>query len=189
MGELRMEEILTPRLKIRAFNQKDWKDLYEYLSDEKVIKFEPYEAFDMEQCKHEALRRSKDKAFLAVCLRDSGKVIGNLYFAEQDFDTWELGYVFNAAFHNQGYATESAKAVLDKAFKEGNARRVIAMCNPENKNSWRLLERLHMRREGHLKQNIYFKTDPDNNPIWQDTYQYAILAEEWMSGCCTAVFQ
>ena len=176
-----MEEILTQRLKIRTFRQNDWKDLYEYLSDENVIKFEPYEVFDEEQCKQEVLRRSRDKAFLAVCLRDTGKVIGNLYFSRQDFDTWELGYVFNAVYQNQGYASESAKAVIDKAFKEGKARRIIAMCNPENKASWRLLERLNMRREGHLKKNIFFKTDSNNNPIWQDTYEYAILAEEWIS--------
>jgi RimJ/RimL family protein N-acetyltransferase len=36
-----------------------------------------------------------------------------------------------------------------------------------------------MRREGHLLQEIYFKTDANNQPIWKDTYEYAILATEW----------
>jgi RimJ/RimL family protein N-acetyltransferase len=176
MGE---KELYTQRLIIRPFYQKDWKDLYEYLSDEEVIRYEPYGVFTAEQCKQEAVQRSKNQAFLAVCLKDSGKVIGNLYFEERDSGTWELGYVFSAVYQNQGYATEAAYAVIDKAFREGRARRVIAMCNPDNKASWRLLERLHMRREGYLKKNIYFKVDENNNPIWQDTFEYGILAEEW----------
>jgi RimJ/RimL family protein N-acetyltransferase len=90
-----------------------------------------------------------------------------------------LGYVFNASYHGKGYATESAKALLDLAFRDSKARRIIAMCNPENESSWRLLERLHMRREGHLIKNIFFKVDESNTPIWQDTYEYAILAQEW----------
>jgi RimJ/RimL family protein N-acetyltransferase len=174
-----MKEILTQRLKIRSFNRKDWKDLYEYLSDENVIKYEPYGAFTEEQCKQEAIQRSRNEAFLAVCLKDTGKLIGNLYFEERDYGTWELGYVFNAAYQHQGYAAEGARAVIDRAFREGTARRVAAMCNPENTASWKLLERLSMRREGHLIKNIYFNLDENNNPIWQDTYEYAVLAEEW----------
>ncbi len=174
-----MKEIITQRLSLRTFRQSDWKDLYEYLSDENVVYFEPYDAFTQEQCKHEALKRAKEEAFIAVCLKDSGKVIGNMYFAEQDFSTWELGYVFNATYQGKGYATEAARAVLSEAFGDGKARRVVARCNPENEASWKLLERLNMRREGHLRKNIYFRTDKSMNPIWQDTFEYAILAEEW----------
>lgn len=53
------------------------------------------------------------------------------------------------------------------------------MCNPENTASWRLLERISMRREGYLKKSVFFKKTIDGKPIWQDTYQYAILAEEF----------
>ena len=52
------------------------------------------------------------------------------------------------------------------------------MCNPVNTTSWRLLERLGMRREGHLIQNIYFKKDENGEPIWSDTFEYAILKNE-----------
>ncbi|MDZ5034798.1 N-acetyltransferase, partial [Clostridium perfringens] len=50
---------------------------------------------------------------------------------------------------------------------------------PKNEHSWKLLERLHMRREGLLLKNIYFKTDINGEPIWLDTYEYAILKKEW----------
>ncbi len=171
--------IQTPRLLIRRFQPEDYEDLYEYLSDEQVVKYEPYPPFTKEQCRLEAVRRSKKDAFLAVCLKTTGKVIGNLYFEKGDYDTWELGYVFNRHFQNNGYATESARALFDYAFREMRVRRVKASCSPENVASWRLMERLHMRREAHELKNIFFKTDREGNPIWQDTYHYAILSEEW----------
>ncbi len=174
-----MNRIITQRLLIRNFNKEDWKDLYEYLSDEKVVQYEPYDVFTEDSCKQEAFKRSNNGAFLAVCLKDTNKLIGNIYLEKQEYDTWELGYVFNASYQGVGYATESARAVLEEVFSEQKARRVIAMCNPDNNASWQLLERLHMRREGHLIQNIYFNKDENNNPIWQDTYEYAILAKEW----------
>ncbi len=176
-----MINLLTERLHIRGFRAEDWKDLYEYLSDEQVIKYEPYDAFTEEESRHEAAKRSKNEDFLAVCLKDTDKVIGNLYFSEQGFGTWELGYVFNAAYQGNGYASEAAAALLQDAFLNHGIRRVVAVCNPENGPSWRLLERLGMRREGHLLQNIFFRKDEHGEPIWQDTYEYAILADEWKS--------
>jgi len=171
--------IETERLHIRRFRPEDWRDLHEYLSDPEVVLYEPYGVFSEDQCRLEAASRADNSAFWAVCLRDSGKLIGNIYLHKADFDTWELGYVFNRAFQGLGYAAESAKAVMLRAFHEWHARRIVAMCNPENQRSWTLLERLGMRREGHFRQNIYFKRDSNDNPIWQDTYQYAVLSEEW----------
>jgi len=169
----------TKRLFIRRFKPDDWRDLFEYLSQETVVKYEPYGVFTEEASKQEAARRSGDDSFWAVCLKDSGKLIGNITLHKQDFGIWELGYVFNAGFYGKGYATEAAKALIDDVFNNQNAHRVTAMCNPLNVPSWKVLERLGLRREGHLIKNIYFKTDETGNPIWQDTYEYGILAEEW----------
>ena len=171
--------IETQRLLIRPFDPADWEDLHEYLSDGQVVRYEPYGVFTADESRQEAARRSSDPAFWAVCLKDSGKLIGNLYLAGQPFDAWELGYVFNAKYQGKGYATEAASCLMDHVFSRLGARRVTAMCNPLNTASWRLMERLGMRREGHLIQNVWFKRDEHGAPVWADTYQYAILAEEW----------
>lgn len=170
----------TKRLTIRRFHPDDWRDLHEYLSQPVVVQFEPYDVFTEDQSRQEAARRAADDSFWAVCLKNTGKLIGNIYLAKQDFDTWELGYVFNAGYQGKGYATEAARALIDDAFKNQGAHRVIAMCNRLNTRSWKLLERLGFRREGHLKQNIFFKRDDDGNPLWSDTYEYAILRTEWL---------
>lgn len=168
----------TDRLIIRFFEEGDSNDLYDYLSKDEVVKYEPYGTYAYDEAVLEAKRRSKDKNFYAVTLKD-GKVIGNLYLAQSDFDTWELGYVFNNDFWGHGYALEGAKALITFAYENLGARRIIAMCNPLNEKSWKLLEHLKFRREGMLIKNIYFFKDEEGNPIWQDTYEYGMLKEEW----------
>ncbi len=169
----------TERLVIRRFRPEDGADLFDYLSREEVVRFEPYGVFSREEANQAAEGRSKNDSFWAVCLKESGKLIGNVYFAKGEFDTWELGYVFHSHYWGKGYAYEAARALLDDAFKKQGAHRIVAMCNPLNERSWRLLERLGMRREGHLRQSVWFKTDEKGHPIWNDTYEYGILAEEW----------
>ena len=174
-----MNDLKTERLVIRKFKEADAQDLYEYLSDEEVVRFEPYKPFSRKDAHREARKRTEDETFLAVCLH-KGKLIGNLYFAKGAFDTWKAGYVFNRNYWGRGYATESLKAIMKYAFKNLSAHRIVAMCDPRNTKSWRLLERIGMRREGTLLQNVYFFIDENNEPIWKDTYEYAILKTEFM---------
>ncbi len=169
---------------LRRFTPCDWQDLYEYLSDEKVVEFEPYPAYSKEQAVAEAKRRAENNSFWAVCLKENGKLIGNLYFNQQapdEFMTWELGYVFNRKYHGNGYATEGALRLLQYGFEECLAHRIVARCSPLNIDSWKLLERLHMRREGCFKQKLFFKRNEHGEPIWLDEYEYAMLSHEWFS--------
>jgi len=177
-----VENIITERLIIRRFKEADWEDLYEYLSKEEVVRFEPYDIRSEIECKQEAASRSKNKAFWAVCLRDSNKLIGNIYFQQlepEKFLTWEIGYVFNPVYWHKGYATEATRRIMQYGFEELGVRRIIAKCNPLNTASPKLLERLGMRREGHFKKPAYFKETAEGKAIWHDCYQYAMLEEEW----------
>ena len=168
-----MKTINTERLVLRNFSEQDGNDFYEYFSNPKVLAFEPFKPFSKEEAFAEAKRRVTDERFVAVCLH-SGKLIGNLYIAKEDFDTWEVGYVFNEAYWGEGYASESLKAMLYETFTNLGARRVVALCDPKNEPSWKLLERMGMRREGHFLQNVYFFEDENGEPLWKDTFQYAI---------------
>lgn len=169
----------TERLLIRRFLPEDGEELFEYLSREAVVQYEPYGVFTREQAQAEAARRAGDPNFWAVCLRDTGRLIGNIFLAPGEFETWELGYVFHDDYHGKGYATEAARAMTDDLFRSAKARRIVSMCNPKNTASWRLMERLGMRREGHFRENVRFRQDSDGAPVWQDTYVYALLRSEW----------
>ena len=50
-----------------------------------------------------------------------------------------------------------------------NVHRIIATCQPENIPSYRVMEKIGMRREGFFKKCI-----PKGN-VWWDEYYYAIL--------------
>jgi len=63
-------------------------------------------------------------------------------------------------------------------FAKWEIHRVVAYCNPKNTASWKLMERIGMRREGYLRKNIFFQTDVVDEPIWLDTLAYAILEED-----------
>ncbi len=171
-------EFSTERLTVRPFQASDGEALYAYLSDPEVVRYEPYRPFDRASALAEAARRAGDEHFLAVCLPD-GTLIGNLYMEKGEFDTWEVGYVFSRACWGHGYASEAVRALIDRLFRAENAHRVIACCDQQNPRSWRLLERVGMRREAAHLQNVYFFTDEAGNPLWKDSYQYAVLKAEW----------
>lgn len=169
----------TERLYIRRFTTDDWMDIYEYLSDERVVEYEPYPPLSEAQSKEAAEQRAASKDFWAVCLKESGKLIGNVYLSEQEQQNWEVGYVFGFSYQNAGYATEAVKALLDMIFQDQNAHRVFANCDPNNTRSWKLLERIGFQREGHLRKNVFFHRAENGNPLWKDTYIYGLLQEEW----------
>ena len=169
----------TERLIIRKFRPDDFTELYEYLSDSNVVKYEPYEPYTLEQTKREAEFRSHSDEYFAVTLKDGGRLIGNLYLGRREFNACELGFVFDRRWQMCGYATESAAALLHYAFGTLKVHRVFAMCNPLNYRSYKLMERLGMRREALFRKNVFFRKDSSGLPVWQDTLQYAILSEEW----------
>lgn len=164
----------TERLILRRYVKEDLQDLFEYLSDAEVVKYEPYKAFTFDKAKEDLEWRIGTGEMIAVELKDSHKMIGNVYMGKREFDALEIGYVFNQTYWGHGYAAESCKALIQQAFSNG-IHRVYAECDPNNKHSWKLLEALGFQREAHFRRNVYFWKDEQEKPIWKDTYVYAIL--------------
>lgn len=164
----------TERLILRRFSEDDLNDLFEYLSDDEVVKYEPYKAMTLEETRGNLEWRIGTEEMIAVVLKGENKLIGNVYLGKREFEALEIGYVFNREFWGKGYAREACEAVIAHSFKNG-IHRIFAECDPENVNSWRLLEALGFDREAHLKQNVYFWKDENGLPIWKDTYIYAKL--------------
>lgn len=172
-----MKEIRTARLLLRRFKESDYDDLFEFLFQLKDDEFEGYPGINYENGREHLKYRLGSEAFFAVEQPDSGKVIGNIYCGDRDFEAKEVGYIINKNYQRQGYAAEALSAVVENAFREG-AHRVFAECDPRNAASWKLLERVGLRREAHFRQNIYFHKGADGAPIWKDTYVYALLKSD-----------
>lgn len=176
-------QLKTERLILRKFNENDWDDLYEYLSDEEVVHYEPYDVYTKEMAQREAKGRAESRSFIAVCLKENNKLIGNLYLEKVEPDkvnTYEIGYVFNKKYQGRGYATEAVKCLIDYVFEDLGAHRIIAHCNTKNTASWKLLERLKFRREAERIDNMFFDVT-DGKPNWFSSYQYAMLKREHQS--------
>lgn len=172
--------IETERLLIRHFLKSDAGDLHEYLSNPVTYIFEPGEPLTPERAEELAVQRAKGDDFLAVVLKSSRKMIGHLYFKQIEPakpSTWELGYIFNPAFQQRGFAAEASAALVEYAFKNYETYRIIARCDPDNRASWRLLESIGFTREGHFKKAGFVHTDEEGNRVWTDVYEYAKIKE------------
>lgn len=170
--------LITDRLLIRRFIAEDWQELHEYHSDPLVVKYEIHPPFSEEQSKQGAEYYSKSPHYWAVCLKESGRLIGHIFLVDNNQFVWMFGYAFNRKYHKNKYATEAGAAMIDYVFHSRNAHRITAECNIENIASYRLLERLGFQREGRLRQHIYFHCDEQGKPIWIDSYIYALLAQD-----------
>lgn len=177
-----MEPVETERLILRRYRPEDWMSLRDMISHDDVRRFEPHWDASDEACRTKAGQLAASEDFIAVELKDGGAMVGHVYFSRtspEALRVWEMGYIFNPVHHHHGYATESCRAILNHAFSRLKAHRVVARCCPQNTASWRLMERLGMRREGHFRKAAAIVTTPEGEPIWWDEYVYAILGEDW----------
>ena len=170
-----MKELITERLILREFRESDYDDLFEYLSQLENNEFEGYPGITYENGREHLKYRVGSEEFYAIELKESGKVIGNIYCGNRDFGAKEVGYIVNHNYQRKGYACEALRAVIENTFKEG-VHRIYAECDPRNACSWKLLEKVGLEREAHFKQNVFFHKDENGNPIWKDTFVYATLA-------------
>ena len=172
----------TPRLLLRAIAIDDWRAIHRYTSDPVVTTWLPEGLMNEEQSRAFAIKNAGEKpeAF-AVVTRGSNEFIGHMVFhpwgSPHTPHTYEIGWVFSRQHQRLGYATEAAKSLLAYAFESLNGHRVIATCQPENVASWRVMERLGMRREAHFRRCILHRPGE-----WWDEYLYAVLEEEYLSG-------
>ncbi len=114
---------------------------------------------------------------IAVELKETGLLVGDcaLKIEEHDERQAEIGYTLSRAYQGRGIASEAVSCVLEYVFGTLELHRVIAIVDCENVASFTLLERLGLRREGHFRQNVWFKGK------WGDEYLYATLQEEWLN--------
>lgn len=140
----------TERLILRRYSKEDLQDLFEYLSDIEVVEYEPYKPLTFDETKENLEWRIGTDEMIAVELKNSRKMIGNVYMGKRDFEALEMGYVFNRNYWGCGYAAESCQALIQQAFCNGT-HRIYAECDPCNKSSWKLLETLGFLREAHLR--------------------------------------
>lgn len=181
-----MQIVETERLILRRFREGDAEDLFAYLRAPTATCFLSLKLADLAEAEAEVRKRALDDGSVAICLKQTGQVIGDLFGGgageEEEDGTSSVGWNLNPRFGGQGYALEAAGALFDHLFRVKGFRRLYAYVEDHNRPSQRLCEKLGMRREGLFIEFVSFTKDDAGNPIYENTMQYAILRREWMSG-------
>lgn len=187
-----MKTITTDRLILRRFEASDAEALFSYLHAPTASCFFSLKLDNLKAAQEEVLKRADSNDAIAVCLKDTGQLIGDL-FAHADPkwpegpetatapDTISVGWNFNPSFGGKGYAFEAARALCADLFANQGARRLYAYVEDHNSPSRRLCEKLGMREEGLFREFVSFQNDDAGNPIYENTMQYAILRHEWQA--------
>lgn len=187
--------IETNRLLLRPFQEGDEQDLFEYLNEPMVHCFVCMKVNTVVEAQKAVLERAKEpQLYFAIVEKVSGKVIGEIdahpetsrpdAAENMQMDTFSPCWMLNNNYQGKGYAYEAACAFFDYLFQEKGARRIYAYTEDYNRSSQHLCEKLGMRREGLHIEFVTFVNDEEGNPIYENTYQYAILKKEWEARKC-----
>jgi ribosomal-protein-alanine N-acetyltransferase len=180
-------QLETERLILRDFTLDDVEAFAACAADPDARRF--YEERDVDEEARElvemfvAWQREEPRSHyqMAVILKTNGQLIGTCGLRQrQEVDygggsplEGDIGYNIHLEHRRQGYATEACRAMLRFGFEDMGLRRVWTFCLAENEASWRVMERIGMRREGLLRDNVWLR-----GRAW-DTAMYAILKDEW----------
>lgn len=174
----------TARMAIRPCTVDDLPALFEIRRRPEVSEWLPTLPTDRDAF----VERLSDPDRLAVtlALELDGELIGDLYLsigepwaqaevAEQAKGTQaELGWIIAPEHAGRGLATEAAAELMRICFEDLGLRRVVALCFADNVASWRIMEKLGMRREEHSVAESLHRSGR-----WLDGMGYGLLADEW----------
>jgi RimJ/RimL family protein N-acetyltransferase len=176
--------LTTERLSIRRAEESDAAAFYGYRRLREVSDSLPRLSND----EANVAERFRDEDFRKVTLviEADGRMVGDLYLSISD--AWaqaevqdrtvdaqaEIGWALDPAYQGRGLALEAAGRLMALCFDDLGIHRVVATCFADNERSWRLMEKLGMRREAHnVKESLHRERG------WLDAYTYALLEDEW----------
>jgi RimJ/RimL family protein N-acetyltransferase len=185
----------TERLVLRRFTEADLEHLYALDNDPEVMRYinggipTPREVIEREilpsfLCYDE---HSPGFGFWAAVEKNIGAWLGWFSFRPVSADPGQvvLGYRFRRAAWGRGYATEGARALIDRGFREWGVQRVMATTYQDNLASRRVMEKVGMTlvRRFRLTAKEIARSDTfhaESVEVWDgDDVEYAIERAEW----------
>lgn len=145
----------TARLRLRLMTERDAAFMLALLNDPSWLAMIGDRGVRTEQAARNYIRNGPMEmqarlgySFYIVELKEEGTPVGMCGLAKRDYlDDPDIGFAFLPQFCGQGYAYESAVAVLDYARDELKLPRVLATTRPYNSSSAKLLNKLGLRFE------------------------------------------
>ncbi|MFI9488468.1 GNAT family N-acetyltransferase [Promicromonospora sp. NPDC052451] len=180
--------VRTERLRIRRVTSNDAEALWRHRRLPEVTQWISNNPKDLDTFRAELVRPERLAVLLVIELvtAEGATVLGDMMVRVEDGSAQretveaarssqaELGWTLNPVYGGRGYATEAVRAIVGVCFGALGLRRVHARCFAENEPSWRLMERIGMRREEHSR-----KAKLHRSGVWMDVLRFGLLAEEW----------
>ena len=183
MPDERFADLAATRVRLRRFQPADLDAFVTYRSFAEVARYQswdaPYPRTAGEQLIAQMAAQDPDTPGqwfqFAVVLRATEELIGDCAARPLPDDPLqvEIGFTIAPGHQGQGYATEAGGRLLAYLFRSRGKHRVTASCDPRNAASIGVLDRLGMRREGHLRESTWAKGE------WTDDLLYGLLDREW----------
>jgi RimJ/RimL family protein N-acetyltransferase len=174
----------TERLLLRPVTKHDFEAVWQIRRQESVSRWMTSLSDDRDRFFE--LMADADRMAKTLVIERDGRVIGDLMLAPEN--AWaqaevadqakgvqaEIGWCLDPAAGGHGYATEAVRELIRIAFEELGLRRLVANAFAANEPSWRLMERVGMRRELYAVRESLHRSG-----AWMDGISYALLADEW----------
>ncbi|MEL4456268.1 GNAT family N-acetyltransferase [Lutimonas vermicola] len=128
---------------LELMNDKDW---IENIGDRGIKTIEQAQVY----ITNRFLKSYEEKGFgfYGIVLKESSEMIGTAGLVHREgLDAVDIGYGMLPAFRGKGYAFEATKAVFDYGYNVLRLDKIVAIVNPSNKSSIKLLEKLGLRYE------------------------------------------
>jgi len=148
----------TEHLIIKPYSMDDIDDLYKVYNDEKVMSYIPEGVMSYEwvkdlinwmidYCYEKNTPDNIIKFGTSIYHKKSNKVIGWCGLGSLDCkpEDIEIFYGLSSDFWGQGLATEAAGAMLKYGFETIGLNRIVALVNPQNIASVKVIEKLGMK--------------------------------------------
>ncbi|WP_046221675.1 GNAT family N-acetyltransferase [Photobacterium halotolerans] len=166
----------TDSLMIRPFERKDLAAFTRYRAQPDVARYQSWTEYTyrdavtlFERMDYTTFGTTGNWYQLAIADEKTDVLLGDLAVHFIDDAQVEIGFTVDPQYQRKNIAFHAVNRLLDYLFDTLNRNRVIAVTDADNRASSRLLEKLAFRREGHFRQNIFFKG------AWGDEYLYAML--------------
>ena len=170
-------QLKTERLLLRPFDFGDMDDVLSYASEPEFARYlpipQPYTRHDaVEFLARRVLDDWSTRPTFAIV--SEGHVVGGINLSINELhDTAGMGYSLARPQWGRGLTPEAARAVIDWGFERYGLHKVWAFADLRNRQSWRVMEKLGMTREGMLRNHL--KTRDER----VDCIHYGVLRDEW----------
>ena len=178
-----MKTLETERLILRQFTKSDFAAVHSYAGCAENIIYMPWGPNSEGQTQafiNMAIAKANETPCAnyqyAAVLKSTNKLIGASNLALSD-DSGEIGWILHRDFWKQGFGTEMGNEMLRLGFEELGLHRIFALCDAENYGSFRVMEKIGMRREGCFLEGRPAHKLSDKK--YSDEFIYAILNREW----------